>query len=365
MESLLEVKDLIVKYAENVILDLPELTLFKGEVLILLGPNGAGKSTLLLLAGGLINSTRGSVQFSDHPHLSELEYRRKVSTVFQSPLLLDETVEKNVASGLHFRGLPSTEIHKRTHYWMEQLHISHLAKRQAKILSGGESQRVSLARAFCLETELILMDEPFSALDAPTRQQLLEDLRNILRSTDQTCIFVTHDLEEALAIGDRVAIFFDGKLHQIDEIQSVFMHPATAEVAAYMGTENIIAGTVVNQDHELLQIQAKNAVVEAVANLEIGTQVFICLRPEDVTLFNVAKETEVSSARNHITCHITNIINQGLFVRVQMDAGFPLIALITRSSVAEMNLGVGKQVVAVFKASAIHLIAAGNNKIKN
>ena len=363
MQKLLEIHHLVVKADDTIILDLPELTVNKGEVLILLGPNGAGKSTLLMIAAGLRKPTGGSVQFSDSPHLTDLEYRRKVSTVFQSPLLLTDTVEKNIASGLKFRHLPGSEIHRRVNHWMDQLHIAHLAKRRATVLSGGEAQRVSLARAFCLETELILMDEPFSALDTPTRQELLNDLRTILSKTNQTCVYVTHDLDEALAIGDRVAIFFHGKLHQLDTAQNVFAHPATPEVASFMGVENIIPGKVISKNNELQQIQTGSALIEAAAQISIGSSVFVCLRPEDITLFEADHNINLSSARNRLVCRVTRLSNQGPFIKVFLDAGFPLIALITRPSASEMNLEIGKEVLAVFKATAIHLIESDRIKL--
>jgi tungstate transport system ATP-binding protein len=359
METLLNIRNLVVKAEKAIILDLPDLSINKGEVLVVLGPNGAGKSTLLLTAAGLLKPTSGSVQFAQTSHLSDLEYRRKVSTVFQTPLLLSDNVENNIASGLRFRGMHNKEIDERVRTWMELLHISHLAKRRAKSLSGGEAQRVSLARAFCLQTELILMDEPFSALDAPTRQELLDDLRNIFKKTNQTCIYVTHDLEEALSIGDRVVVLFKGKIHQISQAQDVFLHPATPQVAEFMGVGNIIPGKVINREDELLQIQVDHTLVEALGNIPVGTQVFVCLRPEDITLYNSGQEMKLSTARNHLSCRITHIINQGSFMRIQLESGFSLSALVTRLSANEMKLEVGKEVTAVFKATAIHLISSG------
>lgn len=359
METLLEIRELLVKAEESIILDIPELAIISGEVLVILGPNGAGKSTLLQVAAGLINPKRGSVHFVKYSHLSELNYRRKISTVFQSSLLLADTVENNIASGLRFRGVKHNEIEHQVNYWMEQLHISHLKKRRANTLSGGEAQRVSLARAFCLETELVLMDEPFIALDAPTRQELLDDLRKIFSKTNQTCIYVTHDLEEGLTLADRIAVLFNGKLHQLDKAQEVFTHPATPEVAAFMGVENIIPGKVIGSQQGLLQIKATDSMIEAVGNYKIGTEVFICLRPEDITLFSMEEENRTSTARNRIKCRISHLSHQGPFIRVHLDAGFKLIALVTRPSAQEMNLVAGKELQAVFKTTAIHLLPAG------
>ncbi len=362
MASLLEIHNLLVKADQTVILDLPGLVVEKNEVLVVVGPNGAGKSTLLQVVAGLKRASRGSVKFKDSPELADLVYRRKISTVYQSPLLLSGTVESNIASGLNFRGINQQEIRKRVDYWMDQLHISHLAKRRSGSLSGGEAQRVSLARAFCLETELILMDEPFSALDTPTQQELLRDLREIFTRTNQTCIYVTHDLEEGLAIGDRVAVLFKGQLHQLDKVSHVFSHPNTPEVAAFVGVENIIPGKVERKQEDLVQVRANGSLFDVVSGLEPGTPVFICLRPEDITLYNVSEEVKPSSARNRLRCRVTQLINQGPLTRVHLEAGFNLTALVTRPSAKEMDLQAGKEVIAVFKSTAIHLIESSSDR---
>jgi len=364
MTSLLEIHDLLVKADQTVILDLPELVVEKDEVLVVVGPNGAGKSTLLQVVAGLKKYSSGSVKFKDAPDLTDLAYRRKISTVYQSPLLLSGTVESNIGQGLKFRGIPEKEIRRRVEYWMEQLHISHLAKRRSGSLSGGEAQRVSLARAFCLETELILMDEPFSALDTPTQLELLRDLREIFSRTNQTCIYVTHDLEEGLAIGDRVAVLFKGHLHQLDSVSHVFSHPNTPEVAAFVGVENIIPGKVEKQLEDLVQVRANGSLFDVVSDLTPGKPVFICLRPEDITLYNIPEEVKPSSARNRLHCRVTQLINQGPLTRVLLEAGFNLTALVTRPSAKEMGLEVGKEVIAVFKSTAIHLIES-NTELRN
>lgn len=364
MQPLLKINELLVKAGETVLLDLPELIVDRNEVLVVVGPNGAGKSTLLQVVAGLKNPARGIVKFTEKPDLSDLAYRRRISTVYQSPLLLSGSVESNIASGLKFRGIKEAEIRRRVKFWMDQLHISHLAKRRSTSLSGGEAQRVSLARAFCLETELILMDEPFSALDTPTQQELLRDLREIFSRTNQTCIYVTHDLEEGLAIGDRVAVFFNGRLHQLDTISHVFSRPVTPEVAAFVGVENIIPGRVERTLEDLAQVRANGSLFDVVSNLAPGTPVFVCLRPEDITLYNLSEEVKLSSARNRLTCRVTQLVQQGPLTRVHLEAGFPLTALVTRPSAHEMDLQVGKEVVAVFKSTAIHLIESSDAAIR-
>ncbi len=353
---LLQIRNLKVEAGGETILDLPELDILRGEVLVVLGPNGAGKSTLLLATARLIQSARGSVTLVDLPDLSDLAFRRRVATVFQAPLLLDETVYQNVAAGLHFRGVPKDIQHEKVTRWLDRLHIRHMEKRRARTLSGGEAQRVSLARAFCLDTDLILLDEPFGALDAPTRLELLDELRGLLAETNQTCIYVTHDLDEALALGDRVAVLFNGHLHQIDTPERVFARPANQQLAAFVGVETTIPGVVISHKEELVQVKADGIVIEAIGNIPIGAHVFACLRPEDITIYRMENAPGSSSARNRLVGVITRLVNQGPLMRVQIEAGFPISVLITRSSAHEMGLAPGLEVTAVFKSSAIHLI---------
>ena len=166
--------------------------------------------------------------------LNELEYRRKISFVFQDPLLLDMSVEENVALGLKFRGLPKEDIQTRVKQWMKQLGIEALAKRRAGQISGGEAQRISLARAFVLEPELLLLDEPFSALDPPTRANLLDELSALLVRDHRTAIFVTHNLNEAAKLSQRIAIIIKGKLIQVGPAQQIKTKPINEEAAAFL-----------------------------------------------------------------------------------------------------------------------------------
>ncbi|MBN2148259.1 MAG: ATP-binding cassette domain-containing protein, partial [Anaerolineales bacterium] len=172
MANLLEIRNLNVRRGETVVLQTDCLDVKEGEVLAIIGPNGAGKSTLLLTLARLLKFDSGEITFRGQPMqtIRDLDYRRRIGLVLQDPLLLDTSVYENVASGLKFRRLPKPEIEQRCTHWLEQMGVHHLKNRPARQLSGGEAQRASLARAFALQPELLLLDEPFSALDAPTRQ---------------------------------------------------------------------------------------------------------------------------------------------------------------------------------------------------
>ena len=192
-------------------------------MLAVVGPNGAGKSTLVQVLALLERPARGEVLFDGAPASGNaLPYRRRMAVVFQEPLLLDTTVESNVGSGLALRGVPVQEQRRRSTEWLERFGIAHLAKRSARTLSGGEAQRMSLARALVLEPEVLLLDEPFSALDQPTRAALIDDLDRVLMASRIATVFVTHDRSEALRLGDRIAVLMDGRMRQVGSPAEVF-----------------------------------------------------------------------------------------------------------------------------------------------
>ena len=355
---LLEVKDLVIRRGGAKILAVPYLAVGEGEVLAVIGPNGAGKSILLLAMARLLKPDEGQILLRGQAVTrgGDLDYRRHIALVLQEPLLLNDSVFNNLAVGLRLHGLPRDEVERRVKTWLERLGISHLARRQARTLSGGEAQRTSLGRAFALRPDLLLLDEPFSALDTPTRQALLEDLQKLLAETHQTAVFITHDLDEALMLGQRVAVLLAGDLRQVGEPGEVFTAPSDSEVAAFVGVETILAGRVTGEVDGLVQVSLNGRRAEAVGQAPAGRAVYLCLRPEDITLWP-AGEVPVSSARNRLQGRITRLTPQGALVRVTVDCGFPVVALVTRSSAREMDLQAGKEVTASFKASAAHLIS--------
>jgi len=233
---MIEIRNLLIQRNGRDVLKIDSLDIKRGETLGVVGPNGAGKSTLLLALARLLKPTAGEVIFngSQLSGLGDLEYRRRISFVFQDPLLLDMTVEKNIALGLKFRDRPKEEIHARVWMWIKQLGIESLAKRRASQLSGGEAQRVSLARAFVLEPELLLLDEPFAALDPPTRAKLIEDLSALLAEEHRTAVFVTHNLNEAAKLSHRIAVIVDGMLRQVGTAKQIKSRPADETVKAFL-----------------------------------------------------------------------------------------------------------------------------------
>ena len=231
-----EVRGLVVRRSGRVVLDVDGLELRRGEILALVGPNGAGKSTLVTALALLERPAAGTILLDGEQvdwRRGLLAARRRLAIVFQEPLLFDTTVADNVATGLKLRGISGREREPLVARWLDRLGIAHLARRQARTLSGGEAQRTSLARALVLAPELLLLDEPFAALDAPTREALTDDLLPLLRETATTTVLVTHDRDEALEMGDRIGVILDGRLVQVDRPEAVLAAPANEAVAAF------------------------------------------------------------------------------------------------------------------------------------
>lgn len=233
---MIQIRDLLIQRNGRDVLRVDLLEVERGETLAVVGPNGAGKSTLLLTLARLLRVSSGEIVVDGHSlnDGNELEYRRRIAFVFQDPLLMDMSVEDNVALGLKFRGLPRDEIRARAGKWMKAMGVDSLAQRRAGQLSGGEAQRVSLARAFVLDPELLLMDEPFSAVDPQTRSQLMDDLTYLLARNHRTTIFVTHNLKEAAQMGNRVAVIIGGELKQVGTPRQIKLSPADELVAAFL-----------------------------------------------------------------------------------------------------------------------------------
>ncbi|MCH7698775.1 MAG: ABC transporter ATP-binding protein [Chloroflexi bacterium] len=359
MTAKLALRDIVVRRGNAEILRVLQLDVTEGEVLAVLGPNGAGKSTLLQVLALLERPAQGEVLFDGSPVAGrELKLRRQMAAVFQESLLLDRSVAANIALGLSLRGMPRGQRRERVHYWLHRFGVDDLADRSGRHLSGGEAQRVSLARAFVLEPSIILLDEPFSALDQPTRESLADELVAVLSETGITAVFVTHERDEAARLADRVAVIVDGQVQQIGPTAEVFSSPADETVAAYVGVETVAPAKVLESHDGLVVLSVGYAHVEATANGFKASEALVCLRPEDIVLSVTESEIQ-TSVRNRLRGTVTGIKPAGAEVRVEADCGFPLVASITRRSLEELGIAIGTPVTASFKATAVHLIPRG------
>jgi tungstate transport system ATP-binding protein len=354
----LTLREVVVRYPTGWTLTVPLLHVYGGEVLGVIGPNGSGKSTLLRVLALLQPPTAGEVWFRGRTVTVArgLEARRRMAVVFQRPWLADTTVLANAALGLWFRHVPAPERDARALHWLERLGIAALARRPARTLSGGEAQRAALARALAVAPEVLLLDEPFAGLDAPTRSALMADLAAVLRAEGTTTVLVTHDRDEVRALADRVAVLVAGRLRQLGPTGEVFGAPADEEVARLVGLETVVEGEVTGSSAGAIFVDVAGRKLEVAGAAHVGQRVRVGIRPEDVTLVQPPGGLPLSSARNQLAGTVVRVV-PGSSVRVTVDVGFPLVAAVTPRSAEDLGLRPGTAVVAVFKASAVHLLA--------
>ncbi len=337
------------------------LDLDDAPVTVLFGPSGAGKTTLLRCIAGLDRPGPGShISLGDDvwddtgTHVAAR--RRHVGYLFQDHALFPHLdVDANVGYGLHH--LPRRERHSRVDAALELAGAAHLSGRTPRELSGGEAQRVALARALAPRPRLLLLDEPLSALDAPTRTRLRSDLRQRLLHAHVPALIVTHDRTEALALGDSMAVLIEGRLRQLGPVQTVFSHPNDPEVARAVETETVVAGTALGTVHGLTRLRIGPVELLAVAGSDLAadTDVFVCIRAEEVAL-QLPHPLLNDSPRNHLPATITRIAPVGPLLRVDLDAGFPLAAYVTGTTREELGLTPGRRIIAAIKAPAVHVI---------
>ena len=351
---ILEARDLRVIRAGREVVRMSGLGINEGETLAVLGPNGAGKTTLLLALAALLPAA-GEIRFRGTRVADPLAFRRRIAVVFQRPLLLDRSVRENAELGLALRGVADRARRDRTSDALARLGIAHLAERPALGLSGGEAQRVSIARAIAVEPEILFLDEPFAALDAPSRESLIADLARVLRARRVTTVLVTHDRDEALSLADRIAVLLDGRVRQLDAAERVFASPADPEVAAFVGVENVLPAQVESLSADLTTLRVAGHLIEVTAEPPAGEDFpLLCVRPDDVV---ISRDASTTSARNSFPGTIVRLEPIGRRVRIVLDCGFPLIANVTVRSARDLRLADGDTVTASFKATLPHLLA--------
>ena len=350
-------------YGDRTVVDIGELDVRRGEVLAILGPNGAGKSTLFRMLLLLEPPDAGRILFNGTiAGAGDTASMRRMAAVFQRPYLFDGTVAENVAYGLRARGADVRQMQARTDAALELLQLSALRDADVRTLSGGEAQRVGLARALVLDPEVLALDEPTLQLDVTVRRRFREDLERVARSRSRATILITHDPADAFALADRIAVMEAGRIVQTATPSELLMSPRTAFIAEFTGAELLLHGTVVERDGELalVDLGAPRARAWTLAPMDatVGASVHVAYRPEDVTLAD-AHATAETSAVNRFALTVDAVVPGGALVRVRLRGDVPLSALITQRSMAALGVAPGRTLVAQIKATALRAYVTG------
>lgn len=358
------------EYNGRTVLDVERLIVERGEILVVLGPSGCGKSVLLRVLNLLEPPGAGAVRFCGREvqgleGRARVEVSRRMALIFQDPLLFRGSVRDNVAYGLKVRGVPREERLARARKMLEVVGLERHGARNVSTLSGGEAQRVALARALVIAPEVLLLDEPFANLDAPTRAALQEEVRDILRGGSMTAVFVTHDQDEAARMGDRIMVLNGGRVAQEGSPRDIFYEPETEFVAGFVGYDNLYRGEVARSEGGLATILVEGGVLQAVADLEPGRRVVLGVRPEDVTLMPAGEVGSRASSRNAFGGKVTGVELRGPAARVTVACPFPLVALVTRRSAEELGIEVGADVGARFKATAVAVMENAERAVRD
>ena len=336
---------------KNFSLDNLSLKIESGEYFVILGPTGARKTLFLELIAGFHSPDSGRILIEGKDVTNLPPEKHDLVFVYQDYSLFPHmSVKRNIEFGMRMKKIKSQEKLLEA---ARDLGITNLLGRHPLTLSGGEKQRVALARALVTDPKTLLLDEPLSALDPRTQESARELLLALHKNKKLTVLHITHDQTEARIMADRIAIVMDGKLMQVGVPEEIFEKPVDSRIASFVGFENVLKGKVISADRGLLKIETGKMVIEASGNIEVGNQVYAFLRPENIAL---SKTSTQSSIRNSLQGIVTDVWILGALVRVKIDCGVILNALITRQSAEEMGILLGVPVYAQFKASSVHVL---------
>lgn len=377
----------LTKKLGNLQLENINLEIFDNEYFVILGPTATGKTVLLEMIAGLIPPERGEVYFNKERVTDVPPEARQVGMVYQDYCLFPHlNVRQNICFGLTNRGEKREKIEAAFDEIVQRFEISYLAERKVHNLSGGEQQRVAIARALITEPQILLLDEPLSALDPETKVAFQARLKQIHATANTTTIHVTHDFNEAIALADRIAIMQEGKIVQVGTPEEIFQHPATSFVAKFVGARNIFQGEAFVQGdiatvrvQECLTIKAQlqenakqlltRAMVEVTRSKEITDTtdykdgkdhkdkgpfpmpVSLVIRPEDIFL-----SKEAMAEGNSFLGKVTGIWDRFSLTEVTVDIGIALTVYLTRQYLAELRINVGAEIYVGCKPSAVHLL---------
>jgi spermidine/putrescine ABC transporter ATP-binding subunit len=315
--SILDVRALTVRYGATVALDRVDLVVPDGQFVTLLGPSGCGKTTLLRAIAGLVEPSEGEIAIKGRSVNNVPIHRRNIGLVFQNYALFPhKTIYDNVAFGLKYRGIDRHTIAKKVDNALAAVRLPGYADRMPSQLSGGQQQRVALARALVIEPDLLLLDEPLSALDANLREQMRLELKQIQRRFGIASVFVTHDQEEALALSDKVVVMNNARVEQIGTPEDVYRRPASSFVAGFVGQSNILDGTIAERSGRYATVEVAgglrlNATIDN--PVAAGAQVKVVIKAHSIAVVPDPQRAAHSEGENRLAGVVESISYLGGF----------------------------------------------------
>lgn len=354
MEGYIELRNVSKRFGKTIAVDNINLSVEKGELLTLLGPSGCGKTTTLRLIAGFLKPDTGEIYIDGKNILNMKMKERKIGIVFQNYALFPNlNVFENVAFGLRARGEEERKIKERVFKLLEMVGIADKAYSFPSELSGGQQQRVALARALAIEPNVLLLDEPLSALDAKVRNMLRFEIKRIQKESGVTTIYVTHDQEEALSISDRIAVMNEGRIEQLGSAAEIYLNPKTRFVADFVGVNNFLE--VVTQGNGKVLWNGKEISLREKVNIPSGEKAILVIRPEDVSIFKAEERIQTENI-NLFNGVVSGKIFLGPITRVAIRVGDKLLLSDTLSSEKTFSLKEGEEIFIKIDTSKAKII---------
>ncbi len=347
---MLEVKDLCVQmgkfFLKNISLEVRD-----GEYFVLLGPTGSGKSVLLESIAGLTSVTSGEVWINGR-NVTDLNLeKRKIGFAFQDYALYRHlSVRDNISFGLMWKNQKQKDIDTAVDKAVELLHLENLLDKRSWTLSGGESQKIALARAISIKPDLLILDEPLSAVDAETKEDYERELRELHDHLELTTIHVTHSFEEAVALGDRIAVIIDGEILQVGTPEEIFLYPQSEKLARFLMTRNVFSGEIIHDSNGSKAFAINGTRIFLNTDLE-GTA-HISIRPENILL---SRKPVNSPDSNCIEGTITRIVDRGTITHIKVDIPPEFTCLALRRTLKELDLAENDRIFLTFDISDVNV----------
>ncbi len=355
-------------FGEKKVIQRLTLEVEKNELLALLGPNGCGKTTLLNMLSGLIQPDEGNIYINDVLVSGKVGAKkvclkpseRKVGYVFQTTSLFPHMrAQDNVAYGLKTLHLAKQEVNKRTNTLLDFVGLREYAKFYPHQLSGGQKQRIALARSLATEPQVLLLDEPVSAVDPQLKESFRLELKNYLQALKITVVYVTHNLTEAFIMSDRIAVMGNGHIEQIGNRTEIFNKPSSKYVAKFLGI-NAYQGKVVKTRLGLLEVEVNGVPLSAPSVPElVGREVIVTIRPESIML---ATRVSKGASVNSVEGVITEMVQMRSTTQVTVDVGFLVKARLLSKAIKDLGFSVGDKVYVCFDAEALNVCASNSGE---